>query len=294
VVFLNPISKMASVEEKKSDGTFKDKLDKESLAYFNEVSNRPFSEQCVFFLNAFWDEVGSQAEYIYQVSWEIMKTVDMRNRNIHYIHLYKEGIDLDFDMALYFFESLVKFHQDSKNDKPWNESNYGPSKPKDMTAIVRKKEIREKVDVNFNGRVSFIEYLLYQYEVSPKSLMERSSRKGETNEALEKARKALDDVNKKIAEYEAEKFRLTTESEGTGVKALKAKNELAQLLSGPLAAELRKLLITAEAAVRMASKGLKTSSGDSGQESSRTSGAIWWLNRDLDAKKAKYGDAKKA
>jgi hypothetical protein len=31
-----------------------------------------------------------------------------------------------------------------------------------MTSIVRKKELRDKVDVNFDGRVSFIEYLLYQ------------------------------------------------------------------------------------------------------------------------------------
>jgi hypothetical protein len=32
-----------------------------------------------------------------------------------------------------------------------------------MTAIVRKKELREKVDVNFDGRIGFLEYLLYQY-----------------------------------------------------------------------------------------------------------------------------------
>jgi len=31
-----------------------------------------------------------------------------------------------------------------------------------MTALIRKQELREKVDVNFDGRISFLEYLLYQ------------------------------------------------------------------------------------------------------------------------------------
>lgn len=36
------------------------------------------------------------------------------------------------------------------------------SQPEMMTAITRKKELRDKVDVNFDGKVSFLEFLLYQ------------------------------------------------------------------------------------------------------------------------------------
>lgn len=242
-------------------------------------------------------QIGDQAECIYQVSWEIMKHVDMRWRNVKYYHLYDEGSDLDFDMALYFFELLVKFHEDPKNSK-WKDGGFARSIPKDMTAIVRKKEIRDTVDVNFDGRVSFLEYLLYQYNLSPKDLMQRSIVKEDApvNEALVKARAALDDVNRKIREYEAEKSRLEEASQGTGVKALTAKNMLAQLNASPLAEQLRKLLITAEAAVRLAAKGMSSSSTSSSTTTVskvRTDGELWWLNRDIKAKKEKYGPAAK-
>ena len=45
-----------------------------------------------------------------------------------------------------------------------------------MTAIKRKQELREKVDVNFDGRIAFIEYLLYQYRdcANPADFCQRS------------------------------------------------------------------------------------------------------------------------
>jgi hypothetical protein len=53
--------------------------------------------------------------------------------------------------------------------------------------------------------------------------------------------KALEEVNKRIRAYEEEKARLTAESQGTGVKALGAKNMLAQIDAGPLKEELNKV-----------------------------------------------------
>lgn len=144
-------------------------------------------------------------------------------------------------------------------------------------------------------------------------------------------------MNKRIRAYEEEKARLTSESQGEGVKALGAKNMLAQIDSGPLKEELNKVfirsqnffspppflilfiymsflhishayilsplpsrillisfqaLITAEAAVRIASKkfGGSTGIGSSGGEGGGSSdGAIWWMNRDLEEKKKRYG-----
>lgn len=53
--------------------------------------------------------------------------------------------------------------------------------------------------------------------------------------------KALEEVNKKIKAYEEEKARLTNEAQGTGVKALGAKNMLAQIESSPVKEELNKV-----------------------------------------------------
>jgi len=105
-----------------------------------------------------------------------------------------------------------------------------------------------------------------------------------------KARLALEEVNKRIRAYEEEKARLTAESQGTGVKALGAKNMLAQIDAGPLKDELNKSLITAEAAVRIASKKY---GGQSSKDGGSSDGAIWWMNRDLEEKQKKYGPSKR-
>jgi len=52
---------------------------------------------------------------------------------------------------------------------------------------------------------------------------------------------ALEEVNRRIKAYEAERYRLTEESKLPGVKGLKATNELAQLDSSPLAEQLNKV-----------------------------------------------------
>jgi len=100
-------------------------------------------------------------------------------------------------------------------------------------------------------------------------------------------------VNKRIRAYEEEKARLTDESQGTGVRALGAVNMLAQIDSSPLKEELNKALITAEAAVRIATKKFGGAGGGGGSDSQSCDGALWWMNRDLEEKKKRYGPQKK-
>jgi len=272
--------------------SFKEKLDPAALAYFAEVTKKPFSQQAVSFLNAYWPEVGSQAEFIFNISWEKIKYADMHAKGISLIYKYDEGTDLDYDIGLYFYEILCKYLEDSRNSQ-WSSSPYEISQPTMMTAIKRKQELREKVDVNFTQRISFLEYLLHQYRefANPVDFCSRSMGKDEHPE-IRKARLALEEVNKRIKAYEAEKARLEAESLEPGVRGLKAKNMLAQLGSSPLWEELNKALITAEAAVRIATK--KFGAGGTGGDESTgpTDGAIWWMNRDLEEKKAKYGRSK--
>lgn len=264
--------------------SFVEKLDPTSLEVFNKVCKKPFSDQAQFVLNAFWAELQDQAQFIYNHTWEHIKKVDMDNKSIQYVHLYQEGADLDFDMALRLFEVQRYWFEDKKNAALAEQ--YKRSNPGDETAIVRKKTIREKIDVNFDSRVSLIEYLLYIYALSPKDLMDRS-KGGDEPPEVTAAKTALAEVQAKVNEYEALRTRLMEESNLPGVKGLKAKNELAQLDSSPLAEELRKLLITAEAKVRIAIRKFGAGSGEGG--AAPTQGTIWWLQTDLDAKKAKYG-----
>jgi len=280
---------LAYLNKKKSGPSFTEKLDAASLTFFTEVANRPFAQQAVAFLNAYWTEAQTEAEFIYSVAWDTVKYADMHNKGISLIYKYDEGHDVDFDIGLYFYEQLCKFCEDPKNSK--YREQYPRSIPNMMTAIKRKQELRDEVDVNFDGRISFLEYLLYQYKdvANPADFCVRSMGHDEHPE-IRKARLALEEVNKRIRAYEEEKDRLTEGSKLEGVKGLTNKNLLAQLDAGPLKAELNKALITAEAAVRIASKKYGGQGGGSGGGSSE--GAIWWMNRDLQEKQQRYGPKK--
>jgi len=235
--------------------------------------------------------VHDEAEFIYSVSWETLKYADMHAKGISLIYKYDEGHDVDFDIGLYFYEQLCKFVEDPANRQLVQ--TYPLSQPVMMTALKRKQELRDKVDVNFDGRISFLEYLLYQYQAvaNPADFCKRSMGHDEHPE-IKRARLALEEVNKRIRAYEEEKARLTEMAQGTGVKALGAVNMLAQIDASPLKSELNQALITAEAAVRIASRKYGGQSSGAGGGAS-SDGAIWWMNRDLEEKKKRYGPAKK-
>jgi len=271
--------------------SFSEKLDPEALAYFTEVCHRPFSQQAVAFLNAYWAEVGDQADFIFGMAWETIKFADMHAKGISYVHLYEEGCDLDFNIGLYFYEKLCQRLEEGKEWAPFKA--FTKSQPEMMTAIKRKQELRDKVDVNFDGRISFLEYLLYQYKdyANPADFTKRSMRGGDEHPEIRAARLALEEVNKRIRAYEAEKARLEEEAQQPGVRGLKAKNQLAQLDASPLKEELNTALIKAEAAVRIATKkfGGSSGGGGAGTDAGSSQGALWWMNKDLETKKAKYG-----
>ena len=143
---------------------FTEKLNAEQLAYLNNLMKQPFSVQAVKFLDSYWEEVGSQAEFIFSCAMDVMRYADMHSKGVSLIHLYEEGNDVDFNIGLYFYEKLCQRVLDAPEGKLWRDDpRFAPSMPTMMTAIVRKQELREKVDVNFDGRISFLEYLLYQY-----------------------------------------------------------------------------------------------------------------------------------
>jgi len=273
---------------------FTAKLDKVSLDHFNSVCALPFSQQAVQFLNAYWAEVGNQADFIFSIAWDVMKMADMHMKGISLIHLYEEGNDVDFNVGLYFYEKLCKRVLEDADGKPWRSNpDWAPSMPEMMTAIVRKQELREKVDVNFDGRISFLEYLLYQYRefANPYDFCERSmGHVADDHPDVLKARVALDDVTKAIRAYEQEKARLEEETKQPGVRGLAARHAFAQLAASPLAEKLNKALITAEAAVRLVAKRIKKEmeSGNK-EEGSRQGGTAFWMSREVEEKKKLYG-----
>ncbi|GBG24528.1 Calcium-regulated actin-bundling protein [Hondaea fermentalgiana] len=280
---------------------FTEQLSEDGLKFFNDLCEKPFADQAVAFLNAYWAEVGPQAEFIFTVAYDVLRKADMHAKGVNYVHLYEEGNDLDFNIGLYFYEKLCKFVLDDDAGAKWRDDpQWAASMPTMMTAIKRKIELREKVDVNFDGRVSFLEYLLYQYRehANPADFVQRAMKHDgeEEHPEIVKAREALAEVNKAIQAYEAEKHRLTELSKQPGVKGLGGKHQLAILDASPLAEQLNKSLITAEAAVRIAVRKfgngkvpVSSGSGEAAPSVKPTQGSMWWLQRDLEEKKKHYG-----
>lgn len=270
--------------------SFVEKLDPDALEFFNSVAAKPFQQQAVSFLNAYWPEVGNQAEFIYSVSWDKMKYADMHAKGVSLIHLYDEGADVDFDIGLYFYEQLCKFCEENPK---WTGDEYQHSQPDMMTALKRKTELREKVDVNFDGRVCFLEFLLYQYRefANPADFTRRAMTGPEEHPEITKARLALEEVTKRIKAYEAERYRLEEGAKEAGTKGLRFKHELSILDQGPLKEALNEALIHAEAAVRAAARKFGGTAGRAtdGENAGPTDGSIWWMNRDLEEKKRRYG-----
>lgn len=224
-----------------------------------------------------------------------MKYADMHTKGMSYVHLYDEGNYLDFNIGLYFFEKLCKQVLESKEGERWRaDPHFKSSLPEMQTAIVRKKELREKVDVNFDGKVSFLEYLLYQYreKTSPQDFTDRSMKLKEEHPEILKAKQALKTVNETITKLETEKQKLTEVANKGGVKGMGAKHELAIMEAGPLASELDKSLISAEAAARIVSKQFKGLDG--GDASQRMAGSVWWMNKEIEVKKQLYARKSKA
>ena len=67
--------------------SFTEKLDPAGMAFLNKLMQAKFSEQAVSFLNSYWAEVGSQAEFIFTCAMEVMRYADMHSKGNSLINL---------------------------------------------------------------------------------------------------------------------------------------------------------------------------------------------------------------
>merc|ERR1719461_658632 len=162
------------------------------------VQEETFRGQAIFFLNAFWAELGEkECETIWNTRLIFREVADEGNQGDHELD--------DFQSARVFEKEKLT-----------------------MTVLERRKALRE-IDIDSNNKMGTLEYLVWKYKVDVPTLMKRPQG---TNEELKKAEKALKAVMEQIATIESRKAYLENLVATTsgGVKLLKAKNELSQLL----------------------------------------------------------------
>lgn len=214
----------------------------DTMQLFAKFTARTYAQQAQAFLNAYWEALGDDAENI----WKMVKIISELDADKG-----AAGSEVDEFKAHRFLEKLGQ-----------------------TLTVIEFREVMRKVDLDFNRRMSIIEYLLFRYE---KSVDHFVAQPQGTNEDLIRAQEALEKVKDEIDKIEKKKAELTTKSEGAGVRAMTAKNELEQLLSRD-PTDLNRAVITAEAAVRRAAK--------AGAEGLRAMGATWWQTRELEELKA--------
>jgi len=227
---------------------------------FQKVCSSKYQDQAKFFLNAYWDEIKPKSEDIY-IAWQ--KFLDLDKQQWSALpegkkpEIWTEGNALDEFWSHKLLESMGK-----------------------TLSVVEFRNEFKKIDANTDKKMGIVEFLLWEHKKSVKELMMRPQGSGDATEIIE-AQKMLDEVTtafttaekraKELADAESELKKalaalkeqedqynlktkeLTAKSEGSGVAAMRSKNELAQhLAEDPL--PLRKAKLSTEATTKKAEK----------------------------------------
>jgi len=291
-------------------------MEDRAKADFEKVCCSKYQDQAKFFLNAFWVEISKNTEDVY-VAWQKFLDLDKQQWSAlpeaKRSETWTEGNALDEFWSHKFLETVGKT----------------------MSVVEFRKEF-QKIDANVDKKMGMVEYLLWEHKQTVKELINRPQGSGDGGEII-KAQRLLDEVSAAFADaekrkkeladaeadlkkelaalkeqedsYNAKTKDLTTKSEGSGVSAMRAKNELAQhLAEDPL--PLRKAKLSTEAATKKAERArLKQEEAVAecakrladaeaflqslmAQGNGPALGTLWWIDRELKEKK-KYLPGKK-
>jgi len=225
--------------------------DTKLMDQFKEVTSKPHKDQAIYFLNAFWDEHGKDAEDVWKWTTKFLELEKGQWMETHKDEkekqAYTPGSDIDEVLAHKVLES------------------FGET----LTAL-KLREVLRTIDLDSNKRVAVIEYCLYKFKDEVKDLLseKRLVNHGVPQE-LTDAQKALEDARHEIDKVEAKRKQLETEAEAPGVKGNAAKAALAQYLQEDHS-DLNKAVASAEFKVRLAQK----------LQGPQPRGAIWWVARE--------------
>jgi len=158
--------------------------EKKVMDAFNAVTQKPYKDQAIFYLNAYWPDQFEKDEgardKVYK-EWQAFLEVDKLqweevNKKV-WKQGWKEGNSLDELFSHKYLERLNKV----------------------LTVVAFRTEFR-KIDVNFDKRMAMIEYLLFAHNRSVADLMDKPQ--GDNSKELEEAQAQLAAVQAALAELQ--------------------------------------------------------------------------------------------
>jgi len=238
-------------------------------AKLEALSEKPYKDQAVWFLNAFWNSFGQkEAEKLWGYA-NLMIQLDTAKK--------AEGNALDEFMAHHFLE---------KNNET-------------LTVHQMREQLRQ-VGIEKVKLVPFIHYLIFRFKVdwhelvnapqgSQEEIAKAQALVKEATARLEEARQAATELKAQEDQFNRTTEQLTRKTEeGSVVQTNKAKAELAQhLASDPL--PLRRAKITAEATAKKAQEALRKAEEfleEAKKKGGAGQGSLWWIDRELHEAKA--------
>lgn len=174
---------------------FKDQLWQEEL--LSVIRGFNYKQQAGFFLNAYWEEIGEQAEVLWDYALS-MAECDTKTG--------EEGSCLGEDKIAQFMKKNVDDY--------------------DLTATGLRQQLANEICLNNDKKMSLVEFVLNQFGLDVKELMTREQ--GGSSDIVRAMKLELKEIEKQTAEWTAKVKEMEEKASGTGVKAAGAKNQLAQ------------------------------------------------------------------
>eukprot|EP01123_Difflugia_compressa_P010952 TRINITY_DN4153_c0_g1_i1.p1 TRINITY_DN4153_c0_g1~~TRINITY_DN4153_c0_g1_i1.p1 ORF type:complete len:425 (+),score=108.79 TRINITY_DN4153_c0_g1_i1:36-1277(+) len=137
-----------------------------------DAISKSYKDQGAFFLNAYWNELGSNAEDMWKY-WKKYQDLDRQQHN-----------------ALPKEKKPETYVENTSLDEFWSHKML-ESIGKTLTAMEFRTEFK-KIDANFDKRMSFLEFLIWQYQVSIKEMLQRPQ--GSDGGEIIKAQNLLNEV----------------------------------------------------------------------------------------------------
>lgn len=185
------------------------------------ISQKNHAEQATYFLNAFWAELGT---------YQTKQTQDLRDLNYG-----SAGKNITMPEQIWLwvkiFENLSIKYRDSDKKISLDSAYDILTRTGVSMTIIKQQALLKEVDLNHDGHVSVLEFLLCLGKIYPSfqvqgiTLSELLTRPQGTNRLLADAQTALNQVQQDINKTKEEVHQLRQRAKGTGVKALSAKKQ---------------------------------------------------------------------
>jgi len=174
---------------------FAEQIWKEDMLFW--IREASYKQQAGFFLNAYWDDISEMAEVV----WDYALSMGSHDKKKG-----EDGSVLDEN-------SVANFMRENVEDF-------------DLTATALRKKLANEICLNNDKKMSLIEFLLNTFNLEVNEMMTRPQ--GEPSDTVRNMKVRLKEIDAEESEWKGKVAAMEQLAAAGGVKAMGAKNQIAQ------------------------------------------------------------------